>query len=110
MFVTWFWVMTPNLQNRPAPVPLSATSAKSHEEGNRCVNPVFSGVLDDMTASIAVHLDDTHDSIRAAVARVILRIARIDSEVVRRQLMQAKERHRSPQLCESLLESLAWQL
>lgn len=108
VLVTWFWVMAPNLVDRPPPVPKHSTSASSGPTLCKQLNPVYSAVLEDLTASVAVHLDDADGVIRAAVARVILRIAQVSPETVRKVMLGARERHRSPELCEALLDSLEW--
>lgn len=106
--VTWFWVMSPNLIVRPPPV-LQHTPESSNDSPSQIIlNPVFSAVLDDLIASVAVHLDDGDGTVRAAAARIMLRIAQVASDSVRRVLSGARERHRSPQLCEALLTSLEW--
>nr|CDS26635.1 HEAT repeat containing protein 2 [Hymenolepis microstoma] len=105
-FVTWFWVMSPNLIDSPLHVaPLQASQETTP---NLKLNPVYSAVVDDLTSTVAVHLDDGESVIRAAAARVMLRIAQIAPDSVRRVLSGARERHRSPQLCEALLSSLEW--
>ncbi|VDO05084.1 unnamed protein product [Rodentolepis nana] len=105
-FVTWFWVMSPNLIDRPPPVASLQTSQETTP--NLKLNSVYSAVVDDLTSTVAVHLDDGESVIRTAVARVILRIAQIAPDSVKRVLSGARERHRSPQLCQALLSSLEW--
>ncbi|VDK33260.1 unnamed protein product [Taenia asiatica] len=108
VFVTWFWVMAPNLVDRPPPVPKHSTGVSNDPTPCNQLNPVYSAVIEDLTTTVAVHLDDAAGVIRAAVARVILRIAQVSSETVRKVMLGARERHRSPELCEALLNSLEW--
>uniref|UniRef100_A0A0X3P0A3 Dynein assembly factor 5 n=2 Tax=Schistocephalus solidus TaxID=70667 RepID=A0A0X3P0A3_SCHSO len=110
VFVTWFWVVAPNLLSVPPPVPKSEHTPVPPPEEWKKVNPAFSGVLEDLLSSVVIHLDDTNSLIRTAVARIVLRISRVDTDTVRKVLLKAKDCHRSPQLCESLLETLNWQL
>lgn len=108
-FVTWFWVMSPNLVDRPPPVPKHFKTESPQKPLPLQLNSVYSAVLTNLTTTVAIHLDDTDSAIRAAVARVVLRISRIAPDTVRSVLLGARERHRSPELCEALLESLDWQ-
>ena len=101
--------MTPNLVDRPAPVPKHSTETLPPQSKPFQLNPVYSAVLASLAADVAVHLDDADGVIRAAIARVMLRISQIASDTVRSVLLGARERHRSPELCEALLESLQWE-
>lgn len=100
--------MAPNLVDRPPPVPKHSTEVSNYHTSCKQLNPVYSAVIEDLTTTVAVHLDDADGVIRAAVARVILRIAQISPETVRKVMLGARERHRSPELCEALLNSLEW--
>ncbi len=97
--------MSPNLIDRPPPVPKSG-AAVTTKPSTRQLNSVFTGVIEDLTSSVAIHLDDSDALIRTAVARVVLRVAEIAPQTVRRVLVGARERHRSPALCEALLETI----
>uniref|UniRef100_A0A5K3FUN3 HEAT repeat-containing protein 2 n=2 Tax=Mesocestoides corti TaxID=53468 RepID=A0A5K3FUN3_MESCO len=115
VFVTWFWVMAPNLTERPPPVAKTTAAATAaaappptEDSKSRCINPVFSSVFEDLCSSIVVHLDDSDGLIRAAVARIVLRMAQLSPATVQKVLSSARERHRSPELCEALLETLNW--
>ncbi|VDM17209.1 unnamed protein product [Hydatigera taeniaeformis] len=108
VLVTWFWVMAPNLVDRPPPVPKHSTGLSNNPTSSKQLNPVYSAVIEELTTTVAVHLDDADGAIRAAVARIILRIAQVSSETVRKVMLVARERHRSPELCEALLDSLEW--
>ncbi|KAL5103833.1 Dynein assembly factor 5 axonemal [Taenia crassiceps] len=108
VLVTWFWVMEPNLVDRPPPVPKHSMEVSNDATSCKQLNPVYSAVIEDLTTTVTVHLDDADGIIRAAVARVILRIARVSPETVRKVMLGARERHRSPELCEALLGSLEW--
>lgn len=62
--------------------------------------------MEDLAGGVVVHLDDGDPLIRAAVARVVLRAARVAPEVTRKVLLCGRERHRSPALCDALLGAL----
>ncbi|KAF6767983.1 hypothetical protein AHF37_08240 [Paragonimus kellicotti] len=52
------------------------------------------------------HLDDADERIRAAVARVMIRIGRIAPTHARTALVSARERHRAVELCNQLVQSI----
>ncbi|KAF8561388.1 HEAT repeat containing protein [Paragonimus westermani] len=70
------------------------------------VNSVHSAVVDDFIQGLLPHLDDADERIRAAVARVMIRIGHIAPAQARTALVSARERHRAVELCNQLMQSI----
>jgi len=55
---------------------------------------------------LLVHLDDPSPEIQQAVMRVVEQAMQVDPPVCAEELRAVRERHRSPKLCDSLIEKL----